>query len=322
MRADRLLSILLLLQVHRRIKAGDLARRLEVSERTIYRDMEALSMAGVPVIAERGPEGGWSLLEPYETNLTGLNGVEIQSLFLPKPSRILADLGLEQAYDAALTKLLASLPSLQRHDAEFFRQRIYIESSSWRRPDETLDAFPLLQQALWQERRILMDYVRSDGAAVERLVDPLGLVAKGNVWYLIAAVDGELRTYRVSRIQAVEITDVPCTRPADFDLAVYWQKSSAAFVAALPQFPVRCRVDPAAVPRLRTYGWYVRIERIHPPDEDGWVRIDFLFEIEEDARAYILGFGSQIEVLDPPALREAIITLAKETVALYDKMTG
>src|SRR5579859_2430938 len=136
MRADRLLSIMLLLQVHRRLTASDLARRLEVSERTIHRDMEALGTSGIPVTAERGTGGGWRLLEPYQTTLTGLNEAEIQALFLAKPAHLLADLGLARAGEAAYIKLLAALPALGRHDAQDVRQRIHIDPTGWRRPDE------------------------------------------------------------------------------------------------------------------------------------------------------------------------------------------
>src|SRR5260370_13145698 len=136
MRAERLLSILLLLQSHRRLTAGDLARRLEVCERTIYRDMEALSTAGVPVLAERGTGGGWSLLDEYRTNLTGVTEGEIRALFLTRPVKLLADLGLDKAADVALVKLLAALPAAHRPGAEDVRQRIYLDATGWRRSDE------------------------------------------------------------------------------------------------------------------------------------------------------------------------------------------
>src|SRR5438477_2763226 len=153
MRADRLVSILLLLQVHRRTTASELAKRLEVSERTIYRDMDALGAAGVPVTAERGVGGGLMLMGPYRTNLTGLNEAEIQALFLTKPSTLLADLGLDKASDAALVKLLAALPSMSRQGAEYVQQRIHIDVQGWNRPEEAVPCLPLLQEAIWQERR-------------------------------------------------------------------------------------------------------------------------------------------------------------------------
>jgi predicted DNA-binding transcriptional regulator YafY len=318
MRADRLLSILLMLQVHTRLTARELAARLEVSERTIHRDMEALSTAGIPVFAERGSSGGWSLLDSYETNLTGLNETEIQALFLTKPPRLLSDLGLDKASEAAFIKLLAALPSTQRRDADYMRQRILIDVTGWRRSEDAVPFLPLVQDAIWQERRVKLTYRRSDGSAVERLLDPLGLVAKGSLWYLVAAAEGEVRTYRVSRIQDAALCDEAAQRPQGFDLAAFWAQSSAAFVANLPRYPVMVRADPAILSRMRYAGRYSRIEQVDPPGEDGRVRVSMVFELEEDAREYLLGLGPYVEVLEPPELREQVIDLARRVVAFYD----
>src|SRR5437762_4888295 len=172
MRADRLLSILLLLQVHRRMTARELAKRLEVSERTIHRDMEALGTSGVPVIAERGIGGGWSLMEAYRTNLTGLSQPEIQAVFLSGSSRLLSDLGLQKASEAAFIKLLAALPSMHRDGAESVRQRIHIDTAGWTHTEENVTFLPVLQEAIWQERKLHLTYHRNDDVVVVRLVDP------------------------------------------------------------------------------------------------------------------------------------------------------
>ena len=320
MRADRLLSILLLLQIHQRLTARELAKRLEVSERTIHRDMEALGTAGVPVLAERGIGGGWCLLDSYRTNLTGLNETEIQALFLVQPPRLLADLGLRQASEAALIKLLAALPALSRRSAEDVRQRIHVDSASWHRPDETVPYLPILQAAIWQERKLHLAYLRNDDTAVERLVDPLGLVAKGSLWYLVAAVEGELRSYRVSRIQCATPTEHTFVRPADFDLAAYWQQSSADFKATLPRYAATVRVAPAILSYMRHVSRYARILSAEPPAADGWIQLSMQFEGEHNACEYILGFGPHIEVLEPPALREKVIEAARGVIALYTKM--
>jgi predicted DNA-binding transcriptional regulator YafY len=316
MRADRLLSILLLLQVHRRITAGELARRLEVSERTIHRDMEALGIAGIPVFAERGIGGGWSLLEEYRTNLTGLNKAEIQALFLAGPSRLLADLGLEKASDAALIKLLAALPSCNRGDAEYIRQRIHIDITGWNRPDESFPFLPTIQEAIWRERKLLMTYERGGGCdPVERLVDPLGLVAKGSVWYLVAAVDGENRSYRVSRVRGAVPTGEPLERPAGFDLAAYWQQSAAVFKAHLPQYQALLRVAGDVLPRLGYAGRFARIEHIDPPAEDGWSEVRMRFQFEQEACEYVLSFGDRVMALAPETLREKVVTMAQSVIA-------
>jgi len=318
MRADRLLSVLLLLQVHRRLTARELAKRLEVSERTIHRDMEALSAAGFPVFAERGSGGGWMLVEGYKTNLTGLNKDEIQALFLAKPLRLLADLGLAKASDAAMIKLSAALPSAHRDNAEHARQRIHIDITGWNRSDDAARLLPVLQQAVWQERKLKFTYERSGCDPVERLVaDPLGLVAKGSVWYLVAAVDGDIRSYRVSRVLSAELTDEPCVRPKGFDLAEHWEQSTVSFKAQLPRYQATVRAHPDVFPRMSFAGRFARIEHAAPPDSDGWIRVAMRFDVEEMACEYALSFGSKMEVLEPETLREKVIAAAKDVITFY-----
>ncbi len=317
MRADRLLSILLLLQTHQRLTARDLAKRLEVSERTIHRDMEALGMAGVPVAAERGTGGGWRLLEGYRTNLTGLTGAEMQALLLAKPSRLLADLGLRQAADAALLKLLAALPAMSRRAAEEARLRLHVDGAGWHEAAEAVPYLLPIQEAIWQERRLRLTYQRGDGATVERLADPLGLVAKGSIWYLVAAVEGELRSYRVSRVLSAEATEEPFTRPPDFNLAAYWEQSTADFKANLPRYPAMLRADPAIVSAMRSANRYAHIEHIGLPESDGWVTLSMRFEEEHEACEYVLRFGPQVVVVEPASLRQRVIEAAKGVLALY-----
>jgi predicted DNA-binding transcriptional regulator YafY len=317
MRADRLLSILLLLQVQRRITAGELAKRLEVSERTIHRDMDALSGAGVPVFAERGNGGGWSLMEAYRTNLTGLNHSEIQTLFLSKPPQLLTDLGLHQASEGALIKLLAALPSMSRRDAEYARQRIHIDTAGWRNSPEDVTSLPVLQEAIWQEREIKFIYERVGCEPAERIVDPLGLVAKGSVWYLVATHDQAARTYRVSRIREVRITERPANRPADFDLVEYWKQSAAEFKASLPRFYARIRVSPAVQYSMIYLTRASRVENRGEPGVDGWRTLDIRFDTEEEACQFVLGFGCEAEVLDPPSLRSKVIAGAQSILDHY-----
>jgi predicted DNA-binding transcriptional regulator YafY len=318
MRADRLFSIVLLLQSHRHLTSRDLAGRLEVSARTIHRDMEALSGAGIPVVAERGTGGGWSLLGEYRTNLTGLNESEIQSLFVSKPSRVLADLNLEKAAEGAFLKLLAALPSVYRRGAEHARQRIYVDVTGWNRAEEAVPLLHALQEAVWQERRVRMLYGRGEcDAGLERTVDPLGLVAKGSVWYFVAGIDGEVRSYRVSRVLKVEVLDEPCQRPPDFDLAAFWEQSSAKFRAHLPSYRARVRARQEIVARMPYAGRFARIESVGKPDADGWVEVALRFDVEEMACEYALGFGTQLEVLEPVELRHKVLAAAQRVVAFY-----
>lgn len=320
MRADRLFSIVLLLQAHRQLTSRDLAGRLEVSARTIHRDMEALSGAGIPVVAERGTGGGWSLLGEYRTNLTGLNEAEIQSLFVTRPSRLLADLNLEKAAERALLKLLAALPSMYRRGAEYARQRIYVDVTGWNRAEESVPLLHVLQEAIWQERKVRMTYGRGEcDAPSERTVDPLGLVAKGSVWYFVATVEGDVRSYRVSRVLKVEVLDEPCVRPLDFDLAAFWEHSAAQFRAHLPQYRARVRVRQEIVARMPYAGRFARIEQTGQPDAEGWVEVSLRFDVEEMACEYALGFGAQLEVLEPLALREKVVEAAQRVIAFYTR---
>lgn len=317
MRADRLLSILLLLQGHRRMTARELARRLEVSERTIHRDMEALSAAGVPVVAERGAAGGWTLVAGYETRLTGLSPAEAVALLLPQPARLLEDLGLRQVAESALIRLVAALPAAGRDRAEFVRRRIHVDAPGWRQAAEDLPFLPVLQEAVFGDRRLHLTYERAGGGRSERLVDPLGLVAKGRAWYLVAAAEGAVRTYRVSRIRGAAVAAEPCHRPPDFDLAAHWARAEAEFIAALPEFRVTVRAAPPAVERLRFAVRHMHVERAGPPDAAGWVTLDLRFDTEEEACAGILGWHTQMEVEAPRDLRDKVRRLAEGVVALY-----
>ena len=317
MRADRLVSILLLLQVNRRTTARELAKRLEVSERTIHRDMDALGAAGVPVTAERGSGGGWGLMESYKTNLTGLNHAEIQALFLTKPAQLLSDLGLHQASEGALIKLLAALPAMSRRDAEYARQRIHIDTAGWRNSPENVAALPVIQESIWQERKLQFVYARSGCEPSERLGDPLGLVAKGSTWYFIAAMEGAPRTYRVSRILEARMTEQPSVRPGDFDLAAYWRQSAAEFQAGLPRFYAKIRMGPGASRWMNYLSRASRVEQREGPDANGWSTLTMRFDVEEEACQFALSFGGQAEVLEPESLREKVVQAARETVAVY-----
>jgi len=318
MRAGRLLSILLLLQVHRRVTARDLARRLEVSERTILRDMDALSGAGVPVISERGSGGGWSLLEAYQTKLTGLSAAEIQSLFLARPEKLIADLGLARDAEAAFIKLQASLPAASRPQADFARRRILVDTRGWRDPAESVACLPVLLDALWRERQVRFVYSRVLGEPGERTADPLGLVAKGSTWYLVANVEAEPRTYRVSRIREAAVLDVPSTRPADFDLAAYWERSAAEFREKLPRYYATFLANLEVMRWARYRGW--RLEEETP--EGDAVRFRMRFDADFEALQFALSFGPDIFVIEPEELRAKVLAAAEAVTARYRAMAA
>lgn len=320
MRADRLLSIMLLLQIYRRLTAGELARRLEVSERTIQRDMDALSTAGVPVEALRGAGGGWALVEGYRTNLTGLNGEEVQTLFAGLPERLLADLNLGKASDAAHVKLLAALPAASREAAEYARSRIHVDVTGWGGAGEPLPHLHTIQEAVWQGRRLLLAYGAGHcetAAPGERAVDPLGLVAKGGVWYLVARAGNDVRSYRVSRVASARLADEPAERPEGFDLAAFWAGSLARFREELPRFDASFRAHKSVLHLLRYAGRFSRLEEASEPDADGWATVRMRFQFEEDACGLALSFGTKVEVVEPAALREKILKMAEEVVRFY-----
>ncbi len=321
MRADRLLSILMILQAHGRTKAHDLADKLEVSERTIYRDIEALSSAGVPVYAERGPGGGCALVEGYRTTLTGLTGDEVRTLFLSGATHAMADLGLGSALDAAKLKLLATLPSIQRQQAERVRQRIHLDTANWNATGEEIPHLRILQDAVWNDRKLRLTYHSREGTITERIVDPLGLVAKTSTWYLVAGDTYGKRVFRVSRIQAATLLDDPCERPDDFDLVAFWGEWRDRFKASLVRYLVLLRITPEAVPVLPQFfgeGLRQRVANAGPPDADGCWRLEYIFESFEAARSEVLRLGTLVEVIEPPELREGIAAMGGAHAPNYD----
>jgi predicted DNA-binding transcriptional regulator YafY len=272
MRADRLLSILMLLQTKGRMTAHDLAEQLEVSERTIYRDMEALSMAGVPVYAERGPGGGCALVDGYQTRLTGLTETEVQALYLLNITRPLADLGLSRALDDAMLKLTAALPQSSREHAEFVRQRLYVDTTWWYHADEATSCLQTLQEALWHDHKLIIFYHEDDGAWSERLAEPYGLVSKAGVWYLIASCHDEKCVFRVTRIHHATPSDEAFIRQKDFDLANYWANYCAHIETNRPDYAPSLRPAPdeaERLPQLLLDCGYMLVENDEPvPEKD------------------------------------------------------
>ncbi len=317
MRADRLISILLLLQIHRRLTSHALAQRLEVSERTIHRDMEALSIAGIPVFSERGTGGGWSLVEGYRSNLTGLSEAEVQAVFLTRPAGLLADLGLDKAGAAGLIKLQASLPLPHQRAAAFAQERLHIDLTGWNNAKEAVPILPTLLEAVWHEYKLKITYQRNECDAVERLIDPLGLVAKGSAWYLVASVEDSIRSYRVSRVQSASVLPERCQRPATFDLAAYWKQSAVAFKDQFPRYAVTLRVHPDCAMHLYLVGRFSRVEKMEEPGQDGWRKAVIVFQVEAMACEGLLSLGANVEILEPLELREKIIQQAENILAFY-----
>ncbi len=323
MRADRLLSLMLLLEVHRKMTAQEMAERLEVSERTIQRDMETLSAAGIPVYAERGSGGGWSIQEGYHFRLNALNDAETRSLFLGSPARLLSDLGLEQSSDAAFMKLSAALAPGLRQQAEYAKQRLLIDEAGWSRREEASPFLQLLLTAVWEERMLQFTYQKlSDAESAhplpQRLVNPLGLIAKGTAWYLAASTeDGIIRTYRVSRIRSANLLEQKANRPEGFDLARYWEQSKSDLKQQLPRYPAEVLIDPS-IERVIRQALYVQVNHIGSLDpEQGWIPLSVDFHNLHSATEFVLSQGPRIKVLKPYELREQVLSSIRRIEALY-----
>jgi predicted DNA-binding transcriptional regulator YafY len=300
-RADRLLSTLVLLQAHGRLSARQLADRLEVSARTVHRDMEALSAAGVPVFALRGARGGWRLDEDWSTQVPALDEAELRAFLMAQP-RVIGDMRLAAAAERAMAKLMAALPVPMRAPAALMRQRLYVDTTAWRGSTENVALLPIVQEAVARDRRLRMRYRKAGREVVERVVDPLGLVAKGSTWYMVAHTPKGFRTFRVSRIEKATVLDLPVRRPADFDLAAFWKTSTEQFRQAWTRYETTLRLEPRAA------NWVSACRIVSPAakhaDADGWVRLKIQFESEEEACFVVMGLGACVEVIEPAELRE------------------
>ncbi len=307
MRASRLLSLLLLLQTRGQLTAADLAERLEVSVRTVHRDVESLAAAGVPVEAVRGPAGGYRLAGGYRTRLTGLTGDEAEALFaagIPGPA---AELGLGGELAAARLKVLAALPSELQERATRAQRLFHLDTRGWFRASDRVPHLPVLAAAVWQGRRLRLRY-REGAKVVRRTVDPLGLVLKGGAWYLVARRSAGMRVYRVSRVVSARSLDEGFERPSGFELAGFWDEWSQAFEQNRPRVEVSVRVSDG-------------VRRFLPGDRriepDGSVTVSF--ESLGEAYRELLRFGSDAEVLGPAGLRERVAETAREVAALYGR---
>jgi len=290
MRATRLVSLLLLLQTRGRLTAAEIAERLEVSVRTVHRDVGSLAAAGVPVEAIRGPAGGYRLAGGYRTRLTGLTADEAEALFaagMPGPA---AELGLGGELAAARLKLLAALPSELQERATRASRLFHLDTRGWFRAEDRVPHLPVLAAAVWQGRRVRIRY-REGAGIVRRTIEPLGLVLKAGAWYLVAHRVAGMRVYRVSRVVSVRTLDEEAERPEGFELAGYWDEWSRAFEESLPSVEVTVRGD--------------RGERT------------LTFASLDEAERELLRYGPGVEVIAPEELRARVAATAREVAALY-----
>ncbi len=319
MRASRLLSILILLQMRGRLSAEALAEEFEVSVRTIYRDVDQLSAAGVPIYAERGRSGGFQLHDGYRTKLTGFTPQEADALLLSGVGAAAQDLGLGPNLAAAQLKLLASLPPESGASAERVSARFHLDPVNWYTRADASDVLRPLAAAVWSERRVRVRY-ESWQEVVERTLEPLGLVLKGGVWYLVANVKGRARTYRVSNIQALETLETTFVRPRRFNLERYWKTWSQEFETRLLTAHADIEISPAGRRLLRdtNAAAHEALVTEHAACKPaGWARARVPIESIEMATGMFLRLGADVKVRAPPELRTAIAAEARKIAALY-----
>ncbi|MGQ3065772.1 MAG: helix-turn-helix transcriptional regulator, partial [Sphingopyxis sp.] len=318
MRASRLLSILMLLQLRGRLTAADLAAEFEVSERTIYRDIDALSAAGVPVYGDRGPGGGFELLGGYRTRLTGLSAGEAEAMAmigLPGPA---AELGIGAAANAARNKLLVALPGGGGALADRMAARFHLDAVDWYRGGEALPHLPAIARAALDQQALTMRYESWQGTR-DWTVEPLGLVLKAGIWYLAARGGGKIRAFRIANISAPTVGDTPFERPADFHLASWWHAEQARFEAGLFATKALLRASPDGCKRLSAQSprGAEAVAGAKAPVADGSREMMMLDEDSDHGARDILALGAEVEVLAPESFRRRIAVLARSIAALH-----
>jgi predicted DNA-binding transcriptional regulator YafY len=320
MRSGRLLSLLMLLQAHGRMSATALAGKLEVSVRTVLRDIDELSASGVPVRSARGADGGFELLEGWRTRLTGLTPAEAQAMFMVGAAGPTAQLGLGEAAESAKLKMLAALPEEWQADARRVSSRFHLDAVGWYRREERLPSLPVVADAVWNSRRLAIRYESWKGV-VDRRIEPLGLVMKSGEWYVVAAAGRKStpRTYKLSNILTLDVGET-FTRPRGFDLAKYWNESLARFETGLYRGTATLRASAKGLKRLRYLSAAVAeaVDRARPKaDSKGWIRITIPIESVDMAANDLLRIGAECEVLQPAELRKRIAEAAEKMMALY-----
>jgi predicted DNA-binding transcriptional regulator YafY len=306
MKAERLLSALLLLQAHGRMAERELAARLEVSQRTAHRDMEALCAAGIPLTAHRGVQGGWELEKGWRTRVPGLDDAELWGLLMAQPSSA-GGKRMSAAAGRAFDKLMASMPAAQKAQAESIRARLHVDAAGWRPGSEDWSALPVVQEAVARDAKLTFRYRRADGRESLRTVDPLGLVAKQAAWYLVARSAEGLRTYRISRMREVVALAVPFERPRHFDLAAWWAQSTAALQEKKHPYTAVLAMSAAGAAELAPWSPMREIQSAGGPRlPTGWKVYAVEFDSAYAAQFVAMGMGARARVLGPEDLRRDV----------------
>ena len=322
MRASRLINLLLLLQTRGQMTAAQLAQELEVSERTIHRDVDALSSAGIPVYAERGPHGGVALIEGYRTRLTGMTAEEAEALFLSGVPGPAAELGLGTVMASSQLKVLAALPPELRSRASRLVERFHLDATGWFKTGEETPFLPILAEAVWESHAV--DVVYQHGEHIrERRIEPLGLVLKAGVWYVVAKSEEGTRTYRVARVRSAEpAPDQRFSRPAEFDLGTYWAESTSTYERNIERMEVTLRLHPRAMHMLADVAGASALRdavRLTPleADPDGWLVLCVRMDWPDEVPSRLLALGPLAEVLEPVQVRAQVAELAQQVSDRY-----
>jgi predicted DNA-binding transcriptional regulator YafY len=300
-KADRLLSVLMLLQARGRATERELAEQLEVSQRTIHRDLEALSAARVPVVALRGSQGGWELDKGWRTQVPALDESELRALLMAQP-RAAGHPRLAAAAQSALNKLIAALPGPMREQAAAMREKLHVDPTGWYDSGEDLSMLTVVQDAVSRGKKLAFEYTKANGEKAPRTVEPLGLVAKGMSWYLVARGANGIRTYRVSRMESVTALASGFERPARFDLAEFWKQATAELDRNRTRYAAVLLLTPAVAQRLKS--WCATTPVAGEPQQSDRILLEVVFDSEEHARFTVLGLGSRAKVVKPEALRQ------------------
>ena len=318
MKADRLISILMLLKVHKQLTAKDLAKRLEVSVRTIYRDIESLSSIGIPIFTDRGTNGGIKLLGDYQTSLSGINKDELYSLFIPTGDKVLDDLGIEKLKDSTMIKLLGDSSTYQINEIKNIQNYIFIDMYTWGENPQKVDTAILstLKEGIWNNKVLNIAY-RKINETKDVILNPLGLVCKRGIWYLIGENTEAIKTYKVSNIESALLTDILFDRPKDFNLEKHWKSSTINFKSSIPKHTFTFKVNPSIVNHIKARQ-FISISNIVVEDDNIYMDIDFdsIFQGIE----FAFGYGKDIEIIYPIDARTEIKKKSSEITKLYSDL--
>jgi predicted DNA-binding transcriptional regulator YafY len=313
MRADRLISIMMLLQIHKRLTASELSKRLEVSVRTIYRDIDALSGIGVPVVTDKGMNGGIKLLGDYKTSITGINKNELLSLFIPTGDKILEDLGIETLKDSTILKILGNASPDEVKELENIQNYIYIDMYTWNESNHTVntDILSILQNAIWSSKTLKILYRKTDEIK-EVALNPLGLVCKRGIWYLVAVNNEIIKTYKVTSIESALLMHDMFIRPYDFNLKSYWRNSTSNFKSLIPKYTFTFKVSPYILNQIKERQ-FITISETMVKEND--IYLNITFDAIWQGIEFAFGYGKDIEIIEPI---EAISELKKKALEVID----